>query len=441
MYSLQSRLSFWLAIMLVVIFGLHIVLMGHFSRYLAEERVITRLLHDSESLKGRLELSADGKLRLSAGPISPIYRNPGSGHYFQVKQGAHMLRSPSLGQLTLDVPDLGKKMSEVLHINGPGGEPLLVWVGRINWSGQDFIMAIAEEVADIQEDIDSQRLIYFIGTSLAVLLLIVLQRLVIRKSMEPVEQARQELLEIEEGKMNRIHQPLPDEIQPMVDELNHLLATMSKRLERSRNATGNLAHALKTPLSVLQQLSDSQEVQNDPELADELNHVTHKIHDAINRELKRARLSGAPVIGQSFALGQELPELIKVMQSVHAQKKLAFELQMPTQKSVHADREDMMEMFGNLLDNAGKWAKSTVRLRIADLPGLHFTIEDDGPGIDAAALDSVMQRGARLDETIPGHGLGLAIVAEIVEQCDGSIRFDRSEELGGLSVVVDINGL
>ena len=114
---------------------------------------------------------------------------------------------------------------------------------------------------------------------------------------------------------------------------------------------------------------------------------------------------------------------------------------MPPQKAIHADREDMLEMFGNLLDNAGKWANSTVRLTIADKPGLHFTVEDDGQGIDEAELDSIIERGTRLDETTPGHGLGLAIVAEIVEQCNGAMRFSRSQELGGLRVAVECDAL
>lgn len=436
MYSLQSRLGLWLAIMLVVLFAVHILFVGHFSRYLAEERVITRLQHDSDSLQNRLMLRGNGMFRMSPGPISPIYQNPGSGHYFQLEYKGTILRSPSLDEKTLIFPKLGHKISDTFRIEGPSGEPLLVWVVRANKFGETFIMAIAEEIADIQEDIDDQRSIYFIATALTVLLLIVLQTLVIRKNMAPVEKARQELLAVEQGELKKIHQQLPSEIQPLVDELNLLLETMNKRLERSRNATGNLAHALKTPLSVLRQLSESKDVQDDPEVSEEISQITDSIQNAIDRELKRARLSGAAVIGQRFKLNEELTELVNVMQKVYAHKKLKFDVNIPIEQTVQADREDMLEMFGNLLDNAGKWADKNVRLTVLNEPGLHFIIEDDGVGIGEDGLDILTQRGTRLDESTPGHGLGLAIVAEIVEQWDGSIKFSHSPTLGGLLVDV-----
>lgn len=439
MYSLQSRLAWWLGIMLIVLFGLHLILISHFPRYLAEERVLTRLQHDSDSLENRLMVRANGLVKMRSGPVSPIYRTPQSGHYFQVQQGDHLIRSPSLAEKRLSFPELGKRTHGVFRTEAADAELLLMWVSKAHKEGADFTIIMAEEITDIQEDISAQQKIYFFGTLLTLLTLILLQTWIIRKNLKPVEQARQELASIEQGKLSQIQQQVPQEIQPLVDELNHLLEALQKRLNKSRMATGNLAHALKTPLSVLRQLTESKEVRNHPELLEDLNHVTDSIQKSIERELKRARLSGSAVIGQRFEVKTELDTLIEIMGKVYAHKNLHFDVSIPANKSIQADREDMLELCGNLLDNACKWTKSTVKVTVADkTSGLHCLIEDDGPGIQQDEQQLMTQRGTRLDESTPGHGLGLAIVKEIVEQWEGSIEFKKSEALGGLAVEIKL---
>ncbi|MEE9351907.1 MAG: sensor histidine kinase [Thiotrichaceae bacterium] len=437
MYSLQSRLGLWLGLMLVAIFGAHILLMSQFPRYLAEEHVLTRLQHDSDSLYKRLLIQPNLAPALSKDPISPIYSAACSGHYFQVKQGDTYFHSPSLAGKSLAIPSIGSDKNATLHLTGLHQEPLLVWVKKMQKNGEVFTIAIAEDITDIEEDIAERRKIYFVITGITMVLLIVLQRLLIRRAIKPVEQARQELLSIEKGQLEKITQKVPSEIQPLVNELNHLLTVMGKRLERSRNATGNLAHALKTPLSVLNQLLDSPEIKANPELSKEITDISNSIHTSINRELKRARLSGGTVPGQHFAVEDEIKGLVNVMKKVHAQKNLHFDISTPAHKTYQADREDMLEMFGNLLDNACKWSNYCIKLTVADKPGLYFSIEDDGPGIHEKGEDLLTARGSRLDEKMPGHGLGLSIVKEIVEQYGGEIRFDKSPTLGGLRVEIE----
>jgi len=436
MYSLQSRLGLWLGLMLITIFGAHILLMSQFPRYLAEEHVLTRLQHDSDSLYKRLLIEPEKAPKLRKGPISSIYSTAFSGHYFQVKQGETSLRSPSLADKSLTIPSIGSDKNATLHILDPQQKPLLVWVENVEKNGVALTIAIAEDITDIEEDIAERRKIYFIIAGMTLILLVVLQRLLIRRAIKPVEQARQELLSIGKGQQAKINQKVPSEIQPFVNELNHLLAVMGKRLERSRHATGNLAHALKTPLSVLNQLLDTPEIKANPELSKDITDISNSIDTSINRELKRARLSGGTLPGQHFVVEDEIMGLVNVMKKVHVQKNLHFDISIPAHKAYQADREDMLEMFGNLLDNASKWSNYCIKLTVADKSGLYFSIEDDGSGINEKGEDVLTARGTRLDEKMPGHGLGLSIVKEIVEQYDGTIYFDKSPTLGGLRVEI-----
>ena len=270
-----------------------------------------------------------------------------------------------------------------------------------------------------------------------------LLHLLIRRIIRPIDNARNELQDIQAGKRHQIVQSVPSEFQPLVDEINALLKTNEQRLQRSRNATGNLAHALKTPLTVLTQLADSKEVKQTPELAKELQQISLQIQNTINHELKHARLAGASLAGKRLNISQELKELIRVLEKIYAHKSIHIEMLFPKRDTeeitIQADREDMMELFGNLLDNACKWAEKTIKVSVFVDQGLYFSVEDDGQGIAIDKLQGLTQRGVRLDENTPGHGLGLSIVNDIVKQYDGTINFEPSSKLKGLKVLVYLN--
>jgi len=423
--------------MLAAVFAVHALLMSRFPRYLAEERVISRLAHDGQSLLERLEIGPDKAPQLLGQRIAPIYSTVDSGHYFEIITPNGMLRSPSLGAQALDLPPLRNKDADTLHISGPGNAPLLVLVRRMQLHGQPVTVVFAEEIADIIEDISETRRIYYFGVSATVVLLILLQRYYIRRSLKPLEKARAELADIESGKASRIHQPVPAEIQPLVDEINHLLEVMEKRLKQSRRSAGNLAHALKTPLSILRQIADSDEVRGHPQMAQEMAHISQSMEASINRELKRARLAGKAAPGRGFDAAKEIPDIVDVMKKVYAEKGLEFGVMIPADAVINADREDMMELLGNLLDNSCKWANSRVKLTLKMTPQPVITLEDDGSGIDDSRMRTLTRRGVRLDKKTPGHGLGLSIVSDIVDQYDGRLLFSRSDELGGLKVRVE----
>ncbi|HZE16617.1 MAG TPA: ATP-binding protein, partial [Mycobacterium sp.] len=248
------------------------------------------------------------------------------------------------------------------------------------------------------------------------------------------------LVQLGKGERSRLDEEAPREIRPLVHELNALLERLGVRLERSRSATGNLAHALKTPLARLQQISEFESRALPPHVRADLAQAVTDMRASIDRELKRARLAGGGVPGTRLRLDIELTRLADVMGRIHQERGLSIETDVPVGQVYAGDREDLLELFGNLLDNACKWARHRILLRVAaDGDGsLHAQVEDDGPGEDPQHLKQLTERGARADENVAGHGLGLAIVSDIIAQYEGRLEFGRSETLGGLSVRISL---
>jgi len=215
------------------------------------------------------------------------------------------------------------------------------------------------------------------------------------------------------------------------------LAHTEDTLKRSRNALGNLGHALKTPLAVLISLAGREELAAHPALRASLREQLEQIEQRLSRELGRARLAGEVLPGARFDCAQELPGLFATLSMIH-DRGLSLDWQAPPGLVLPRDREDLLELLGNLLDNACKWADQRVQLTVEEsAEGYRLSVDDDGPGIDAERREAVLGRGTRLDEQVAGHGLGLGIVRDIIEAWHGRIELQDSP-LGGLRVVVSL---
>jgi signal transduction histidine kinase len=218
--------------------------------------------------------------------------------------------------------------------------------------------------------------------------------------------------------------------------MNRLLRVMDQRLRRSRNALGNLAHALKTPLTLVMQVAERDDMRAAPEARAQLITYTQVLRHHLERELRRARLAGAASMSQRLSLAEAIPQLVQVLQTIYQEKHLAIQCDIPPQVDFIGDREDCLELCGNLLDNACKWAQQRIRLTVQASTHLVLTIEDDGPGCSSQKLAQLAHRGVRIDESSSGHGLGLAIARDIIEQYGGRLDFGRSKQLGGFQVQV-----
>jgi signal transduction histidine kinase len=302
--------------------------------------------------------------------------------------------------------------------------------------GHALTIAVAEDYSPIERGFAVFQRRYVLITAAILLGLIALQIGVVRRSLRPLQQMRADVGRLEQGEIQRLHREVPAEVVPLVEEINHLVTILGERLERSRNALGNLAHALKTPLTALDQLLSSEELKAHPQLHAQLRGQSEIIGNFIRRELKRARLAGVVTPGRRFDLHRELKPLLGTLEQIYRDKNLSIEWRIAPGLTYPAEREDMLELFGNLLDNACKWAVRKVMLDVTEDGGLAFSIEDDGPGAPQEKLAQLSERGMRLDESVGGYGLGLAIAQEIVGFYRGEMGFGQSPRLGGFRVWV-----
>ncbi|MBD9356615.1 ATP-binding protein [Methylomonas albis] len=436
MMSLRQRLNRGLVIILSVVFVGHWLAADWVIRAVAEKQMLTRLQHDGDSLIDTLKLAADGQMMFDSSHAGTVYGQAYSGHYFVIEFDGQTYYSKSLQALVLPFAAVPPGTVKQFHYaNGPQQQPLLVLSRGLERFGHVISISIGEDLTDMGQDIDQIRLAYLALTAMVLLIAIALQSNDVRRSLSSLQAARDELALIASGRQQQIQARVPLEIKPLVKEVNRLLVLVERRLHQSRTAIGNLAHALKTPLAMLFRLAEHPQLDAQPELRQQLQQQTQAIHQRIERELKRARISGNTHTASAFNPRQELTAMAMLLHNIYNDKGLMIQVNAPDQL-IHFDREDMLELTGNLLDNACKWANRHVVVNVEIRQGMMISVEDDGPGCAEQDMLQLSQRGLRLDEAVQGHGLGLAIVRDIAEFYGGTLMIVRSQALGGLLVNV-----
>jgi len=405
--------------------------------HITNQMMLTRLEHDGQALLASLQQSSEGNLSVKDLQVGHIYQQVYSGHYYLISSDSLQLRSHSLWDQSLQQPQVKTGESVVQNLDGPDGQHLLQWTSRFKRFDKTIMITVAEDTNALLSALRTFNL-YFAFAAFAIFVsLLLIQGLIVRRSLRSLSIIKRELQALSVGEIKSLSKQVPSEIHPLVDEVNRLLQQLAKQLKRSRNSTGNLAHSLKHPLNLLMQLAESEDTKLPQAIRDELSINTQQILQLMESELKRARLVGSGAPGQRFYPQKELPGLVDVLERVYHDKKLNIKCEIMPKLEFSADRNDMLELFGNLLDNACKWSAGKVRCKVYYEGSLIIQIEDDGIGCDDQQLSSLTQRGVRIDETTAGTGLGLAIVKDIVELYSGEINFSRSE-LGGLSVLVSL---
>ncbi len=320
---------------------------------------------------------------------------------------------------------------------GPEQQQLLIYQGQYRRYKTDIKVTVAHDYSPVLISFQQAQIIGGGLGILALLLTLLLQWRLVRRALQPLEQARVQIEQLQLGQRSQLEQDAPVELQPLVQQVNRLLLHTEDTLQRSRKGLGNLGHALKTPLAVLMSLLRREELQKQPELLALIQEQLQQIEQRIQRELTRARLSGDALPGAFFECGQELPGLFQLMNRVHGDV-LTLSWQAAANLRLPYERDDILEMLGNLLDNACKWADSRVELGIEQFgTGYCVRVDDDGPGIEESQRQQVQKRGSRLDEHSAGHGLGLGIVRDIVETLGGTLQLLDSP-LGGLRVEIQL---
>jgi len=264
---------------------------------------------------------------------------------------------------------------------------------------------------------------------------------IVRSGLKPLNDLRARLGEVQSGRARRIEGEYPAEVQPVVSDLNALLAHQEQAVSRAIAKAGDLAHGLKTPLAVLSNEAERAAAAGHGELAAAMAEQIERMRRQVEYHLAHARAAAAgATAGARCAVADSAAGLARTLLRLHADRGLAIDVQVPATHVVRCQREDLDEMLGNLLDNACKWAKSRVVISSAILPPeggsdsgdtIEITVDDDGPGLAASMREAVLQRGVRADEAAPGSGFGLAIVRDLAGLYGGAIALDASPA-GGL---------
>lgn len=390
----------------------------------------------------------NGGIRLLGPQGDPRFDQPYSGLYWQINEGERVrLASRSLWDRTLDlksVPAIANAEGVPIRryeVSGPRDQRLRVIERDITLSasGPTLRYAVAGDLAVV--DAELRPFMVTLSWSLGILGagLVAAVAIQVYIGLRPLDRLREALGRIRAGRAERLEGDFPSEVRPLVDEANQLIAHIGEVVERARTHVGNLAHALKTPLSVLANEAN----RTDGPLAEAVARETAAMQDRINHHLARARTAATGgVIGQRAEVRSVLDGLIRALGKMYAERAIAIETRWQDGAeglAFRGDAHDLEEMLGNLMENACKWARRRVLVSVGPGPGgrLQVVVEDDGPGLSPDQRRVVLTRGGRLDETVPGSGLGLAIVSEIAGLYDGALAL-ADAGLGGLKASLDL---
>jgi signal transduction histidine kinase len=387
------------------------------------------------------EIGPDGEAYLNRPPADQRFLEPNSGVYFQIS--AVRKGGPALGTAETDFPSrsLWDRRLQVrgghndfkVHVYDTfefPGETLRVVErdARIPGSKLRWRFQVAQTRAELNEQIRVLRSTLITSFGVLGLGLIILAALQALYGLWPLRRVRREIAQIRSGEKSRIEESFPREIEPLTEELNALLVHNEVQAEEARRHAGNLAHALKTPLTVITNAATARS----PDLADAVCREATTMRRQVDHHLARARAIGRRSSAQARA--DVWPSLQAVERAVaRLYENATVDLAGDKHASVRVERQDLDEMVGNLIENAAKYGGGRVFVTVNTTPEcVEIEVEDDGKGIPEAERATIFDRGARLDTEKPGTGLGLAIVRDVAQIYGGSVQLEESEDLGGL---------
>lgn len=449
--SVTRQLLWSVGLPLVVFFTLTGFGLDYLFRGLAERSINDLLDQRLVALVSAAESTPEGGIDVRiADPESQLVV-PGSGRYAQIMDahGAALWSSPSIltTSLNLDaaVPVGGRALAS--RVAGDGESVRVLWRG-LRWDfapgrSRELVFAVGESTASYDAELRRFRQVTGGWFVLLTVVMVAALAALLRRALRPLLRLEDEIREIEAGGREQLSEGYPRELSGTATNLNQLLVSEKRRMTRYRDTLGNLAHELKTPLAVMRQALRTESA---PQAS--IDREIERMSAIIDRQLVRGATSGAVTVGQAaVAVAPLAADLRASLLRVHASKDLVIELQVTAEAGFLGEPGDLTELLGNLLDNACKWCRQRVRLRAYCLwpaPGrakeLHLVVEDDGAGIDPMDRERVLRRGARADEQVQGHGLGLAIVHDTVVTYNGRLEIGTSEELGGASMHVVLPG-
>ncbi len=377
----------------------------------------------------------------------PLFSLPFSGWYWEIKalgEPGILFKSDSLVSEALPLPSekgIAADTTETrkAYLDGPEKQDLRVIEREIAITEKEqqkrYIYLLAGDSSEIENEVDAFATMLAVAFCMLGAGLLVATFFQVRYGLRPLNEMRERLQAIRSGKASMLEGSPPEEIQPLQEELNALIQSNQDIIERARTHVGNLAHALKTPLSVITNEARS----HDGEFAAKVAEQSTLMREYITHHLSRAQVAArVSIVGGVTDVSETVNSLSRALSRIYSQRNLTFAVECPPDAKFRGEKQDLEEMMGNLLDNACKWANARIAVTVSVERGvkpagasLQVLIDDDGPGLSEAELQSAIIRGKRLDESKPGSGLGLSIVADLSAMYYGSFELLRSPA-GGL---------
>lgn len=414
----------------------------------AEDNLQQRLKAYALKYTEEIDFGRSGNLIPPYSDPHPQFTMPDSGLYAQVVMPTNTWSSNStLGPVLPASAMLGPLEYSFdgpisyRHADGSDGELYRYGTGYV-YTKRDseeefpYTIYVMEDASTLSAQIRVFRGALWVYLGSAGVILLLLQMYVLRWSLRPLQRVIDELTRVQRGEAERMSEKHPRELEPLTDSINAFIESERENLERQRNTLADLAHSLKTPLAVLRTQLDSGTSAQD--LRNELDTQLRRMNNLVSYQLARAASRGHKLFAAPVVIEPNAEEIVQGLEKLYAAKGVLCEFDIDPSARFYGEQGDLLELLGNLLENAFKWARSRVLLTIKSgpalpnrRPGLMLTVDDDGPGIAEADISHVLQRGVRGDERVHGHGIGLATVQDVVKDYRGELTVSRSPELGG----------
>jgi two-component system sensor histidine kinase PhoQ len=452
--SVSRRLLIAVALPLLLFFVLTASAIDYVFRQQSTAALRDRLEEQIVALITAVDLDFDGKLVVNLLDPESRLDVPGSGQYAALRDenGRLLWSSRSLAD---DDLVLGAKLPvgavDFRYLRARDGSTIAELSRGLQWDYGDglskkLVFTAADSTAPQMRELRlfRQRMAGWFGA--LDLVLLATMAWMMRRALAPVRRLEQEIAALESGASARLGEGYPRELAGVAANLNTLLQSERNRIARYRDTLGNLAHSLKTPLAVIRaNLGSADGAEHRAQAA--IHIEIDRIAQIVDHQLKRAAAGGGATLGQApVAVLAVLADLRAALLKVHAGKDMQIEIDASPELGFLGDSGDILELLGNLIDNACKWCHSRVQVRARLDPDralarrLLLVVEDDGPGIPKPLRERVGERGVRADEHVPGHGLGLAMVRETVAVYGGQVLIDDSSTLGGARIEVRLPG-
>jgi len=450
MTSLSSRLLVSVSVLLLVFFGATIAVLDRAFTEAGEQARRDILDGHLVALLAAAEPDDSGKLAMPERLREPRLQRIGSGLYAELREldGNVVWRSRSALGMELPVgtvPELGNHLFGREELED--GTPILTLALTVDWEldegvSKSYVFKVAESLDGFNAEVAGFRgQLFGWFAAVAVTMLIVFSML-LRSLLRPLRQIETEISEIEEGNRASLSSGFPTELTGVARNMNLLIDTERARSDRYRYTLDNLAHSLKTPLAAMRALLSERQDEN---FGDRFNEQIDRMDEIVRYQLRKPAASASEnLVLAPVRVEEEVARLIDGLRKVYRDKNPEFEVSIASGMQFRGDKGDFLEVAGNLLDNACKWCQRRVRISIvpsvgarAAASGMVLTVSDDGPGIPEDAARALLQRGMRLDESTPGHGIGLAVVRDIARSYGGRLSIQRSD-LGGAEIMVSI---